>query len=236
MARKLLEEYKKWGLIVNMDKSNYMAIEDQTQDLLLEEELGIFKHCENYKYLGVIITKDGKQDHEIKRRITLGKSAISALNSILWDKKITKENKSLIFKAIVRSIATYGSETWQLKYQTISKLLTMEMDFWRRSALISRRDKIRNNVIKSKMGVKNSILDYVQHKQLQWYGHVKRMSEERIPKKVMEWLPPERLKRGRPTTTWIQGIITTMRERRLEEGQWVNREDWRESLKLVFKN
>ena len=37
-----------------MDKSNYMAIEDQTQDLLLEEELGIFKHCENYKYLGVI--------------------------------------------------------------------------------------------------------------------------------------------------------------------------------------
>ena len=64
----------------------------------------------------------------------MGKSAISTLNSILWDKKITKENKSLIFKAIVRSIATYGSEIWQLKYQTISKLLTMEMDFWRRSA------------------------------------------------------------------------------------------------------
>ena len=64
---------------------------------------------------------------------------------------------------------------------------------------------------------------------------MKRMSEERIPKKVMEWLPPERLKRGRPTTTSIQGITTTMRERRLEEGQWVNREDWRESLKLVFK-
>ena len=65
--------------------------------------------------------------------------------------------------------------------------------------------------------------------------------------KVMEWLPPERLKRGRPTTTWIQDnnnkqdlmtyqIVTTMRERRLEEGKWVNREDWRESLKLVFEN
>ena len=86
------------------------------------------------------------------------------------------------------------------------------------------------------MGVQNSILDYVQHKQLQWYGHVKRMSEERIPKKMTEWWPPDRLKRGRPTTTWIQEIKTTMRERRLEEGQWVNREDWRESLKLIFKN
>ena len=74
--------------------------------------------------------------------------------------------------------------------QGVSKLLTKEMDFWRRSALISRSDKIRNNVIKSKMGVKNSILDYVQHKELELYGHVKRMSEERIPKKVMDGCRP----------------------------------------------
>jgi hypothetical protein len=47
------------------------------------------------------------------------------------------------------------------------------MDFWRRSARISREDKIRTNVIKEKMNVTRSLLDDVKKKQLQWYGQFK---------------------------------------------------------------
>jgi hypothetical protein len=47
------------------------------------------------------------------------------------------------------------------------------MDFWRRSARIPRKDKIRNNVIKEKMNVTRSLLDDVKKKQLQWYGQSK---------------------------------------------------------------
>jgi hypothetical protein len=47
------------------------------------------------------------------------------------------------------------------------------MDFWRRSARISRKDKIRNNVIKKKMNVTRSLLDDIKTKQLQWYGQSK---------------------------------------------------------------
>jgi Tfp pilus assembly pilus retraction ATPase PilT len=36
----------------------------------------------------------------------------------------------------------------------------------------------------------------IEKKRLQWYGHVKRMPEERIPKLIMEWIPLERRKRG----------------------------------------
>ena len=61
---------------------------------------------------------------------------------------------------------TYGAETWELKSRTISKLNSTEMDFWRRSARISRRDKIRNSVIKQKMNVQNSIIDFIKNKQL----------------------------------------------------------------------
>jgi hypothetical protein len=55
------------------------------------------------------------------------------------------------------------------------------MDFRRRSARISRKDKIRNTVIKQKMMVTRSLLDGIKTKQLQWYGHVQRI-EERIAK------------------------------------------------------
>jgi hypothetical protein len=55
-----------------------------------------------------------------------------------------------------------------------------EMDFWRRSARISRKDKIRNTVIKQKMNVERSLLEDIKNKQLQWYGHVQRMEEGRF--------------------------------------------------------
>jgi IS5 family transposase len=50
------------------------------------------------------------------------------------------------------------------------------------------------------MGLKEKpdIIDIIQKKRLQWYGHVKRMQEERLPKLIMEWIPGERRKRGRP--------------------------------------
>jgi hypothetical protein len=57
------------------------------------------------------------------------------------------------------------------------------MDFWRRSATISRKDTIRNTIIKQKMNAIRSLLEYIKTKQLQWYGHVQRMEEEYCQKK-----------------------------------------------------
>ena len=47
------------------------------------------------------------------------------------------------------------------------------------------------------MGVKGKpdIIDIIEKKRLQWYGHVKRIPEERIPKLIMEWVPLERRKK-----------------------------------------
>jgi IS5 family transposase len=46
------------------------------------------------------------------------------------------------------------------------------------------------------MGVKGKpdIIDIIEKKRLQWYGHVKRMPEERMSKLIMEWIPDERRK------------------------------------------
>ena len=68
--------------------------------------------------------------------------------------------------------------------------------------------------------------DIIEKKRLQWYGHVKRMPEERIPKLIKEWTPTERRKRGRPRKTWIEGVQAAMATRNLEPDQWRNREEW----------
>jgi len=105
---------------------------------------------------------------------------------------VTSKTKTLIYHAIVKSTITHAVETWCLKAKTVAKLNSIEMDFWRRSARISRKDKIRKTIIKQKMNGARSLLDDVKTKQLQWYGHVQRMEEGRLPKEVMKWSPPER--------------------------------------------
>ncbi|PSN51462.1 hypothetical protein C0J52_00722 [Blattella germanica] len=39
------------------------------------------------------------------------------------------------------------------------------------------------------------------------------MREDRLPKKIFEWQPMGRKKRGRPNITWTEGILNTTRER-----------------------
>ena len=109
------------------------------------------------------------------------------------------------------------------------KILSTEMDVLRRSARKSRMERIKNEHIKEIMGVqgKPDIIDIIQKKRLQWYGHVKRMPEDRIPKLIMEWVPLERRKRGRPRKTWMEGVQAAMTTRNLETDQWRNREEWR---------
>ena len=99
------------------------------------------------------------------------------INSIWWHKNITKNRKLCIYQTIIQSILVYGAEVWQIPTREINKILSTEMDVLRRSARKSRMERIKNEHIKEIMGVKGKpdIIDTIEKKRLQWYGHVKRM-------------------------------------------------------------
>jgi hypothetical protein len=75
-------------------------------------------------------------------------------------------------------------------------IIIIIIDVLRRSARKSRMERIKNEHIKKIMGVKKKpdIIDIIERKRLQWYGHVKGMQEERIPELIMVWIPRERRK------------------------------------------
>ena len=138
--------------------------------------------------------------------------------------------KAHVYHAIVKSTIKYAAETWCLKAITVAKLNSTETDLWRRSARIPRKDKIRNTIIKQKMNITRSLVDDIETKQLQWYGHVSIMEEGRLPKEVMKWRPPGRRKRGRPKRTWADGIRGLMGEKGLMENDWNDRNNWRKKI------
>ena len=104
-----------------------------------------------------------------------------------------------MYHSIVKSFSTYGVETWELNKKEKNRLLSLEMDFWRRSSRHSKLDHIRNERIREEMDVEGTILETIEPKRLDWYGHLERMNHNRWPKRVWEWNPPGRRKRGRPS-------------------------------------
>jgi hypothetical protein len=67
-----------------------------------------------------------------------------------------------MYQALVQSILLYGAETWTLTTQQANKLLATEMDFWRRSARNSRKEKVRNGTVRVIMEVGKNILEVIE--------------------------------------------------------------------------
>jgi hypothetical protein len=91
------------------------------------------------------------------------------------------------------------------------------MDFRRRSARKSRKEKVRNVTIRAIMEVGKNILEVIEEKRLRWFGHVKRMPGNRLPLKILEWEPEGMRRRGRPEERWIDGA------RRSRDKPWTER-------------
>jgi len=80
------------------------------------------------------------------------------------------------------------------------------------------------------VNVTRSLLADIKTIQLQWYRHVQRMEEGRLPKEVMKWHPPARRKRGNTKLTWVEGIRGLMGEKGLMEEDWNDRSNWRKKI------
>ena len=69
----------------------------------------------DFKFLGSKITADGDCSHEIKRRLLLGRNAMTNLDSILKCRDITWPTKVCLVKAMVFLVVMYGCESWTIK-------------------------------------------------------------------------------------------------------------------------
>ena len=82
---------------------------------------------------GSKITADGGDcSHEIKRRLLLGRKAITNLESILKSFAITLPTKVRLVKGIVFPVVVYGCESWTVKKAEHQRIDAFKLWFWRR--------------------------------------------------------------------------------------------------------
>ena len=78
------------------------------------------------------ITADGDCSHEIKRRLLLGRTVMTNLDSILKSRDITLPTKVHLVKAKVFPVVMYGCESWTVKKAERQKIDAFELWCWRR--------------------------------------------------------------------------------------------------------
>ena len=69
----------------------------------------------DFIFLGSKITADGDYSHEVKRRLLLGRKAMTNLDSLLKSRDITLTAKVHLVKAMVFPVVMYGCERWTIK-------------------------------------------------------------------------------------------------------------------------
>jgi hypothetical protein len=126
-----------------------------------------------------------------------------------------KNNKCKIdiYKVYFKKILLYGAESWTCTKKEKSKIQATEIKVLKEILGKTRRDKIRNDDIREQLKV-----DDIQHDmeeiRLKWYGHVMRMADDRIPKKMLEMKLRGRRPTGRPRTRWMDQVKRDMEKKR----------------------
>lgn len=91
MLRKLDEVYIKWWFTINTLKTEHLVVGSQANDLQLRTH--VIRDTETFKYLGVKFIATRGSNEEICWRIVQARAATIQLNSLLWNNRITKNNK-----------------------------------------------------------------------------------------------------------------------------------------------
>ena len=109
---KVKEESEKVGLKLNIHKTKIMASGPITSWEIDGETV---ETVTDFIFLGSKIIADGDCSHEIKRRLLLGRKAMTTLDSILKSRDIILITKVHIVKAVVFPVVMYGCESWSIK-------------------------------------------------------------------------------------------------------------------------
>ena len=200
------------GMKINKIKTEVMMVGRIRQECNIYIEEQQLKQIEDFKYLGVIVNEKSLQEKEIINRITQYNNNFSLLYPLLKDKHVPVRSKLAVYTSILRPILIYGSEAWILTSKTKSKIQAAEMKSLRLIRGVTKFDRMRNEDIRRDLGV-DYILDIVERGRLRWFGHVKRMDEERYARKYLEWRPRGRRPVGRPRKRWMEGVAEAAEKR-----------------------
>ena len=124
-------------------------------------------------------------DDEVSARIAKASAAFGRLRGSIWDRSgIRLDTKLKVYRSVVLPTLLYTCETWTVCQRHAKRLNHFHTSCLRKLLKIKRQDRIPNTEVLKRAGMQ-SIHTLLKLAQLRWTGHVTRMPDERLPKKIL---------------------------------------------------
>ena len=123
-------------------------------------------------FLSSKITVDDDCSHEIKRRLLLGRKAMTILDSELKSRDITLLTKVHLVKAMVFPVVMYGYESWTIKKAKHWRIDAFELWCWRRLLRVPWTARKWNQSILKEINTEYSLEELILKLKLQYFGHL----------------------------------------------------------------
>ena len=145
--------------------------------------------------------------------------------------------KKLVYIALVLTILLYGSECWSLTEKLYNRIRAFHFrcirSMCRVTRLHTRRHHISNADLLKRTGLQ-TIDAYLSKRQLRWAGHVARMPNNRLPRKMLScWIDHKR-PRGAPQMTYGRSLRKVLKKAQIPVETWhelaQDRVRWRERI------
>ena len=196
---KVKEESEKAGLKLSIQKTKIMAFTPITSWQIEGEKV---EATTDFLFLGSKITVDSDCSHEIKRRLLLGRKAITNLDSILKSRDITLPTKVHLVKAMVFSSSHVWM--WELDYK---ESWAFELWCWRRLLRIPWTARRSNQSILKEINPECSLERLIL--KLQYFGYLIWRAAS-LEKTLMLGKIEGRRRRGQQRMRWLDGITESM--------------------------
>ena len=104
---------------------------------------------------------------KLSNRIKHARKVTRALNSLLCSKGTVVQTKTRVLCTVIARILSYIWEIWTLVYNLKKKLFSTEMDFGKRAARTSRQIKVKDEVIREKIQVTQTIVERLREQHVE---------------------------------------------------------------------
>ena len=138
-------------------------------------------------YLGMLINNDDSLEKEIQRRILASNRTYFAIISLFRSRLLSRATNIILYKILIRPVVSCGAKTWMLMKKEKQALLMFERKIFRRIY----GPKYGNGEWKSwtnqeleEMSKGENREKRLKGQRISWLGHVERMKEDRMPKKI----------------------------------------------------
>nr|VZI36555.1 unnamed protein product [Spirometra erinaceieuropaei] len=139
---------------------------------------------ENFPYLGSTLSRTTKIDDEVANRISKASQAFGRLQSTVWNRHGLQLNTKLkMYKAVILPTLLYGAETWTVYTRQARRLNHFHLSCLRRILRLNWQDRIPDTDVLERTGML-SIYAILKQMQLRWSGHLVRMDDERLSKRL----------------------------------------------------